>query len=181
LSAVILVEGESDRAALTALAELRGRNLCDERVLVVAMGGITNLGHHLARHMGDETAVVGLCDAGETGLVANALQRAGIPGIRTREDLESNGFYVCVEDLEDELIRALGTDAVIRFIEGQGELATFHRMQRQPAWRGRPVAAQLRRFCGIRSGRKVRYGRGLVEALDPDRVPYPLDAVLASV
>jgi hypothetical protein len=43
------------------------------------------------------------------------------------------------------------------------------------------VEAQLRRFIGTRSGRKIRYGRLLVEALDLAEVPRPLDRVLASV
>jgi hypothetical protein len=34
---------------------------------------------------------------------------------------------------------------------------------------------------GTRSGRKVRYGRLLVEALDLNRVPRPLDGVLDHV
>lgn len=47
--AVVLVEGESDRAALLALARRRGRTLAADGVVVVPMGGATNLGHHL-RH-----------------------------------------------------------------------------------------------------------------------------------
>jgi len=39
----------------------------------------------------------------------------------------------------------------------------------------------LRRFLGTRAGRKVRYGTLLVDALDLDRVPPALDAVLAQV
>jgi hypothetical protein len=34
---------------------------------------------------------------------------------------------------------------------------------------------------GTRSGRKVHYGRWLVEALDLDDVPGPLDLVLAYI
>lgn len=180
-AAVILVEGESDRAALTALAERRGRILDAERIVIVAMGGITNLGKHLDLYRDGRATVVGLCDAGEEGIVARTLRRDGMEDVRTRADLERSGFYVCVEDLEDELIRALGVEAAVQFIEDQGELATFRRMRSQPAWRGRPLDAQLRRFCGIRSGRKVRYGRGLVEALPLDRIPSPLDGVLSRV
>jgi hypothetical protein len=60
-------------------------------------------------------------------------------------------------------------------------MGSFRTFQRQPAQRGRPVEAQLRRFMGTRSGRKVRYGRLLVEALDLTRVPRPLDGVLDHV
>jgi hypothetical protein len=39
----------------------------------------------------------------------------------------------------------------------------------------------LRRFLGTRSGRKSHYARALVEALDLDHMPRPLDLVLAHV
>jgi hypothetical protein len=37
------------------------------------------------------------------------------------------------------------------------------------------------RFLGTKKGRKIRYGRLLVEALDSERVPAPLDNLLASL
>ena len=79
------------------------------------------------------------------------------------------------------MIRTLGTDRVLEVIEDQGELATFRRMRSQPAQRERPLDRQLHRFIGTRSGRKIRYGRLLVEALDPDRVPAPLDGLLSRI
>lgn len=178
-SAVVLVEGESDRAAVTTLAERRGRDLAGDGVVVVAMGGITNIGRYLGRH--DRQAVLGLYDAGEERVVANALARFGHGHDLGRPGLERLGFYVCVEDLEEEMIRTLGTDRVLEVIEDQGELATFRRMRSQPAQRERPLDRQLHRFIGTRSGRKIRYGRLLVEALDPDRVPAPLDGLLSRV
>jgi predicted ATP-dependent endonuclease of OLD family len=39
---IVLVEGDSDRMALHALARRAGRDLAGERVHVVAMGGVTN-------------------------------------------------------------------------------------------------------------------------------------------
>jgi hypothetical protein len=95
--------------------------------------------------------------------------------------MERLGFYVCDADLEDELIRSLGADAVERVIESQGELGRFRTFQKQPAWRGRPTEQQLRRFIGTYSGRKIRTGALLVRALDLARVPRPLDGVLAHV
>ena len=95
--------------------------------------------------------------------------------------MESLGFYVCVADLEDELIRALGTDAVERVLDAHGDTGPFRTLQKQPEWRGRPREAQLRRFFGSGSGRKIRYARLLVEALELTRVPHPLDGVLAHV
>ena len=95
--------------------------------------------------------------------------------------MEQLGFYVCVEDLEDELIRALGAAAVEEVVEAQGDLGSFRTLQKQPAWQGRPPEQQLRRFMGSGGSRKIRYARLLVEALEPDQVPRPLDLLLAHV
>ena len=54
-------------------------------------------------------------------------------------------------------------------------------MQKQPVWRGRPVEDQLRRFLGSGARRKVRYAALLVDALELERMPAPLDGVLAAV
>ncbi|WP_167002471.1 hypothetical protein [Mumia sp. ZJ430] len=50
-----------------------------------------------------------------------------------------------------------------------------------PAQRDWTQEAVLRRFLGVRAGRKSRYAALLVEALEPDRVPEPLAAVLNRV
>ena len=181
--AVLLVEGVSDQRALEALARRRGRNLEAERVSIVPMGGATNIGHFLRRlgAAGPDLRLAGLCDAGEEGDFRRSLERAGLGSPLTRSDMERLGFYVCVADLEDELIRALGVPAVERVIAAAGELEVFRKFQKQPAWRGRPVAEQLRRFLGTHSGRKIETAAPLVDALDLARVPRPLDGVLAHV
>lgn len=125
--------------------------------------------------------LAGLCDAAEEGDLRRGLERAGLGRDLTRSDMEALGFWVCVADLEDELIRALGVDAVEHVVAAQGELRPFRIFQQQPAQRDRTPEAQLRRFMGTRAGRKIRYGRLLVEALDLDEVPRPLDRVLAHV
>jgi hypothetical protein len=94
--------------------------------------------------------------------------------------MERLGFVACVEDLEDELIRALGADAVIDVVRQRGELRSFGSLTRQPEWRGRPVEQQLRRFLGNAS-RKITYAPRLVEGLDPTALPRPLVEVLARV
>ena len=91
------------------------------------------------------------------------------------------GFHVCVQDLEEELIRAAGAALAEELLGAQGDLGSFRTMQRQPAWRGKPREAQLRRFLGAGSYRKLRYARLLVNAIDLNRMPKPLDAVLAAV
>ena len=181
--AVVLVEGTSDQAALDALAKRRGRDLHTEAVAIVPIGGATNIGHFLDRvgPIGLDLALAGLCDLAEEGAFRRGLERAGLGSNLTRSEMEALGFFVCVVDLEDELIRALGPAAVEEVIEAQGELGSFRIMRRQPAQRERTIEEQLKRFLGTRSGRKTNYARLLVEALDLDQVPRPLDGVLGSV
>ncbi|NJP88817.1 ATP-dependent endonuclease [Nonomuraea sp. FMUSA5-5] len=178
---VVLVEGTSDKSAVEALAERRGLDLEKEGVRVEAMGGATNIGAYVARFgpAGHGLRLAGLCDAGEEGDYRKALERAGLGSGLDRGGLEALGFYVCVADLEDELIRALGTDGVERIVEAEGELGSFRTLQKQPTWRGRATHDQLRRFMGAGSGRKIRYSRLLAAALDPGQVPRPLELLLA--
>ncbi|SCG47154.1 hypothetical protein GA0070609_1884 [Micromonospora echinaurantiaca] len=181
--AVVLVEGVSDRAAVLALAARRGRDLAAEGVHVVVMGGVTNVGHFLARlgPPGRDLRLAGLYDENEEGFVRRSLERAGLGAGLSRAAMAKLGFHACVADLEDELVRAVGPAGVREVFAAQGELRAFRIFERQPAQQGRPVTAQLRRFLGTRSGRKEAYGRLLVEALEPDRMPRSLDAVLAHV
>jgi hypothetical protein len=181
--AVVLVEGMSDQSALATLAVRRGRDLAGEGVFIVPMGGATNIGHFLAVFgpQGFGVRLAGLCDQGEEQDVRRALGRAGLRPGPARADLERLGFFVCVADLEDELIRALGVAVTEQLIDVQGELGSFRTFVNQPAQRTRPRDQQLRRFMGTRSGRKLHYGHVLAEALDLARVPRPLDAVLARV
>ena len=176
---VVLVEGFSDQIALETLADRRGRDLDREGVAIVPIGGAQALGRFL-RRFGD-LRVAGLCDAGEEDVFLRGLERAGLGSSLTRARMAQLGFHVCVEDLEDELIRALGVDAVEAVLEANGDVDAFRTFQKQPAWRGRRVDVQLRRFMGSADRRKLRYARLLVEALELDSVPRPLDGVLAHV
>ena len=181
--AVVLVEGESDRRALEALAQRRGRDLDAERTSIVPIGGAKNIGSYLEQFgpRGLDVRLAGLCDAGEEDDFRRALERQGFDPAPTRAGLEQLGFYVCDADLEDELIRALGADSVERIIEAQGELFSFRTFQKQPAQRGWTTERHLRRFLGTRSGRKALYAKLLVDALALTHVPDPLDGVLAHV
>jgi len=181
--AVVLVEGTSDQHAVEALAERRGRNLEAEGVSIVPIGGAQAISRFLARFgpQGLDVRLAGLCDAAEEREFRRALERAGLGSALTRAGMERLGFYVCVADLEDELIRALGAAAVERVVDAQGDLGSFRTLQKQPEWRGRPLEEQLRRFMGSGGRRKIRYARFLVEALEPAQVPRPLTGVLEHV
>ena len=122
-----------------------------------------------------------MCDAAEESHFGRGLERAGLGTDLTRAGMEALGFYVCVVDLEDELIRCLGAALVEQVVDAQGELQSFRTLQKQPAWQGRNRDEQLRRFMGSGGRRKIRYARLLVEALDLGHVPRPLDGVLAHV
>jgi hypothetical protein len=181
--AVVLVEGLSDRRALEALAVRRGQDLGAEGIAIVPMGGSKNIGSFLDRFgpQGFDVKLAGLCDAGEEGDFRRGLERAGLGSNLTRAEMERLGFYVCVEDLEDELIRALGAAAVEQVIDAHGDLPSFRTFQKQPAWRGRPTADQLRRWFGSYGSRKILYPPWLIDVLDLTKVPRPLDRVLAHV
>jgi hypothetical protein len=181
--AVVLVEGVSDQRALEALAGRRGRNLPAEGVSIVPIGGAQGIGNSLKRFgpRGLNVRLAGLCDAAEEHHFRRGLERAGFATHLGRADMERLGFYVCEADLEDELIRSLGAACVEQVVDAQGELRSFRSLQSQPAWRGLTTEAQLWRFMGTRGGRKIQYARLLVEALDLDRVPRPLDGLLAHV
>ena len=178
---IVLVEGLSDQRALEALVGRRGRDLDAEGISIVSMGGATNIGSFLDVFgpRGLDVRLSGICDAAEAGDFARGLERVGLGSGISRAGMERLGFFVCVADLEDELIRSLGVVAVERVIDAQGDLGSFRTFQRQPAWREQPDEEQLRRFLGTHSGRKIRSAPALVEALDLTRVPRPLDKVLA--
>jgi hypothetical protein len=183
LRTVVLVEGVSDQIAVEALASRRDRDLESEGVCVVPIGGAMSIGRFLrlfGAH-GLDVRLTGLCDTGEEAYFGRGLEQAGLGTDLTRAAMESLGFYVCVADLEDELIRALGTASVERVLAAQGDLRRFRVFQNQPAQRGRTVERQLRRFMGTTSGRKARYAHSLVQALDPARIPRPLDRLLAHI
>ena len=181
--AVVLVEGVSDQQAVEALARRQGRDLGAEDVAVVAMGGAQAIRGFVERYgpRGLGARLAGLCDAGEERHYRRALEGSGLGSGLTREAMESLGFFVCDPDLEHELIRAAGVEAVEQVAAGQGELSAFRTLQKQPAWLGRPPEEQLWRFMGSGGRRKIRYARLLVEALELDRVPRPLAGVLGHV
>lgn len=170
---VVLVEGESDRVALLTLATLAGTDLAG--VEVVAMGGVTNLRRHLTG-LPRGACVVGLYDAPAGAWVGRVLAEAGVPAGR---------FHACRDDLEDELLRALGGEAVEQVVADAGEARALRRLAAMPAQRGWTREQVHRRFLGSRGGRKARYAALFVAALvardGPRGAPAPLRHVLAAV
>ncbi len=116
--------------------------------------------------------LTGLCDEAERSYYVRGWKRASA---------EQQEFFVCAADLEDELIRALGVPRVKDLVRAEGDSRALQTFLRQPAQQDRTAQQQLRRFLGTKKGRKIRYGRLLVEALDPDRTPAPLDRLLAGL
>ena len=116
--------------------------------------------------------LTGLCDEAERPYYARGFERAGAA---------QHGFFVCAADLEDELIRVLGVTRVEELVRAEGDLRALQTFLRQPAQQGRARHQQFRRFLGTKKGRKIRYGRVLAEAVDADRVPAPLEGLLASL
>ncbi|MER5519730.1 TOPRIM nucleotidyl transferase/hydrolase domain-containing protein [Streptomyces sp. NPDC002763] len=170
----VLLEGLSDLAAVEALAARRGRDLAAEGVCVMPMGGAMSVGRYagLLGPPGLGLHLTGLCDEGEKGFYERGLTRARAP---------LQDIYVCTADLEDELIRALGVAGVEEILRAEGDFRAWQTFQRQPAQHNRHRHQQVRRFLGTKKGRKIRYGRLLVEALAPDRTPPPLDGLFASL
>ncbi|WP_406155501.1 ATP-dependent endonuclease [Streptomyces sp. NBC_00882] len=171
---VVLLEGPSDVAAVDALAASRGRNLAAEGLCVLAMGGAMSVGRFagLLGPSGLGLRLTGLCDERERPFYARGWERAGAA---------PDGYFVCAADLEDELIRALGVPRVKELVREEGDLRPLQTFLSQPAQRDRTAQQQLRRFLGTKKGRKIHYGRVLVEALDPERVPAPLDDLFAAL
>ncbi|HEX4058082.1 MAG TPA: TOPRIM nucleotidyl transferase/hydrolase domain-containing protein [Galbitalea sp.] len=177
---VVLVEGVSDAAAVRSTALVLGLDLEAERVHVVQAGGVTNFRKFLVDlgPRGRRMRLAGLCDAPEERHLVRALEAAGLGRPDDRESMARMGFFVCSRDLEDELIRALGTDRVLDILDRNGDLERFRTFQRQPAKRDEPIDRQLHRFFGTTSGRKERYGRILAGRLNPENIPSSLASLI---
>lgn len=175
----VLVEGESDAAALRVLAPRLGYDLAD--VAVVPMGGVTNVGHHLRAAAADGVPAAGLYDAGEERFVRRALAALDPGRVGPDGDLAAHGFFRCDADLEHELIRACGIGGVLAVLTEWGDVDRFRTFQGQPFQRPRPVEAQLRRFLGTTAGRKIAYAGRLAACVPLDRTPTPLRRLLELV
>ena len=156
---VIAVEGVSDKLVLERISGRLGRDLAAEGIRVQAIGGAHAIRRFVAE-LESGVAVRGMCDESEQHLFRRVL----------------DDVYVCVPDLEGELIRALGVERTLEIVDRDA----FETMRRQPAQRGRPIERQLHRWLRSSSSRYHRYLPVLADALDLDRLPAPLSGVLGS-
>ncbi len=179
---VILVEGISDQIALETLAGRQAWNLEAERTVIVPVGGAQAISRYLGQFgpKGRGLPITGMCDAGEERLFRRGLAAGGIGSPQNRLEMEQLGFFVCVDDLEQELIRATDRAAIESLLESQGDLGSFRTLQNQPTWRGRAFEDQMHRWLRAGARRNLRYARLLTFSLHPDRMPRPLQAVLAA-
>jgi predicted ATPase len=177
---VVLVEGISDQLAVEVIAERRGRNLDAEGVAIVPVGGASAFGvhHHLFGPRGLELNLVGLCDEGEERYVEKALESDGHPANLSRTDRAALGFQVCVVDLEDEFLRAIGDADTERLIQAHGDGIAFVNYQGQATNAGKSLHDQLHGFL---HGRKVEYAPVLADAVPLTLVPAPVDDLLSRV
>lgn len=180
---IVLVEGISDQIAIETLAERLGRRLADERVVVVPIGGAQAAKHFISRFSGKAgVKLSGLCDRAESGYFARALADHGLVGLSTDlRGLESQGFYVCDADLEDELIRSIDASDIESVLAAEGDLGAFRTFQKQPVWRDRPFHAQMHRWLGSVARRKSRFARLLVLMASLDRMPRPLAGLMQHI
>ena len=86
---VIAVEGVSDKLVLETISRRLGRDLAAEGIRIQAIGGAHAIRRFVAE-LGSDVAVRGLCDENEQHLFRRVL----------------DAVYVCIPDLEGELIRA---------------------------------------------------------------------------
>lgn len=174
----VFVEGESDRAALIAVAAKT--RLGTDRFSVRVMDGITNVRRLVGEAVLVGARVAGLYDTGAEDHVRMALTQSGLATAGRPAELEELGFFRCDPDLEGEMITALGAGRVIDIVSSQGkDMRRFQKLQQMPEWRDQPVEDQLRRWFGSGAGRKVRYATLLGDAMPDEAVPTPLRRVLA--
>jgi hypothetical protein len=182
-AAVILVEGITDQIALETAATLHGRDLHLDRVVIVPIGGAHAITRFLTTLIPQAPGarLAGLCDLREEDLFRRGLTAAGLGSPRSRPEMERLGFHVCIDDLEDELLRAVGPAECLRLFDAERDLRSFRSFQKQPAWRDQALPAQMYRFIRSSSRRNVRYAHLLTKAAaHRGTLPGPLNAVLTA-
>jgi len=179
---VILVEGVSDKLALEAAAELSGVSLDGKGVSIVSVDGGNTLRMYLRLFGGEGFGLdlVGMCDEDKEGVWQRDLSDAGYGDVPDRAAMEHLHFYVACQDLEDELVRALGDQETEECIREQGDSTKLSKFSGQPKQAGKSRHDQLRAFLQVRD-RKARYAPLLVDRLTEAALPDVLRKVLSNV
>ena len=173
---IVLVEGISDQIAVETLAERMGRRLAEEPVVVMPIGGAHAAKHFVPRFANPRgVKLSGLVDRAEEVHFRRALAEVGlVASTAGPAALESQGFFVCDADLEEELIRSLDQKAIESVLGSEGDLDAFRSLQNQPVWRNRPFEEQMHRWLRSVALRGSRYARLLVLEAEAPRIPRPL-------
>jgi hypothetical protein len=126
---------------------------------------------------GLKLAVIGLCDEDKEPLWLGALQAAGY-SVTDRASMKNEGFLVCLSDLEDEFVRALGATAVEAVIAKEGRTNAFVKFQQQPAHVALKLEEQLQLFLHKDN---TQWAVPLVDALDLKAIPGVLSDIFAKL
>jgi len=180
--AVILVEGQSDKYALEAVAAKKKRNLDADGVTIVAMrgaGGISTFLSLLGPN-GLKLKLAGLCDAKEESKWAQALEAHGLGSKLDRTSMATIGFEVCDGDLEEVLIAAVGETTTLSIIDAQGDQADFNSFAQQPTQNTKSLSHQLHDFLHSR-GRNTTYAPLMVDAIDAGKLPAALENLINAI
>lgn len=179
---VILVEGQSDKYALEAVAAKKNRNLDSDGVTIVAMRGAAGIETFLGLlgPRGLKIKLAGLCDANEEAKWARALESHGLGAKLDRAAMGSLGFQVCDKDLEEVLISTAGEDEALALVDALGDKSAFGRFAQQPIQKSRSVSEQLHDFIHSR-GRNITYAPLLVDKIDAAKLPIALERVIDAV
>ncbi len=178
---IVRVEGVTDQIAVETLAARHELDLAHHGTLVAPIGGAHAIAMFLeviARRHVPPDVVGGLCDRREAPVFQVALDDIGLSPVVTDDDLARQGYFVCDTDLESELIRSVGPERIVQLMREYGDLGAFRTLQKQAPWQGRPLDAQLHRFLRSKARRMHRYARVLIDALDLEHTPRPLQGVL---
>lgn len=174
---VIFVEGYSDRVLLLRLASRQNRDLDAEGVTIVSLDGGGAIGTFLALFgsLGLGLPVFGLCDEDKEAQWISEVQKTDST-ISDRSSMERAGFFVCVRDLEHELVRALGVPGAENVIANERMQAKLESFRKQPQQRARSADEQLRAFFHQDN---IRWAVPLADAIDLQAIPRPLNELLA--
>lgn len=177
---VVLVEGASDRIVLQRIAEVTDQELDRLGASVIELDGAGDVGYVLSL-FGGQGFQVPLLFLIDQDAAADTAAKLGV----SVAGLEASGVHVCVRDLEDEYVRAIGPDTMWDAITRSGlfsgnELGNCARTGPDGGRAHEDVAA----FCRKKGrGYKMRAAIVAADTLDAATAAKiaPVTALLASL